>query len=247
MSTFSRFGLPILMYHKVSDSGPDGLTVTADMLELELAYLSEKGYETISFLDLRESVETGKELPKRPVIITFDDAYENFRTHALPILKKFRMKTALFVPVAFMGKTNLWDQGSEKILSADELKRIEDDGLIELGIHGFLHRSYAELAPEDMREDLENCFNTMEFHHIRISRVLAYPYGGYPKKDPELNLLMKKLFTEMQLWFAVRIGNRINPLPVKDNYELKRIDIKGTDSFRTFRTKLAHGRRNPFA
>jgi len=235
------------MYHKVSDSQPDGLTVTADMLELELAFLLEKGYETISFLDLKESIETGKKLPQRPVIITFDDAYENFRTHALPILKRLQLKATLFVPVAFLGKTNLWDHGSEKILTAEELKRIEDDGSIEIGIHSFLHRSYAELAPEDMKEDLENCFNTMEYHHIRTSRVLAYPYGGYPKKDPELKRMMKELFAEMQLWFAVRIGNRINPVPLKDKYEIKRIDIKGTDSFRTFRIKLSRGRKNPFA
>jgi len=235
------------MYHKVADSGADGLTVTADMLELELAFLSEKGYQTISFLDLKESIETGKVLPKRPVIITFDDAYVNFRTHALPILRKLQLKATLFVPVAFMGKTNIWDHGNEKILSAEELKWIEDDGSIEIGIHSFLHRSYSELAPEDMKEDLENCFNTMEFHHIRTSRVLAYPYGGYPKKDPELKGLMREVFREMQLWFAVRIGNRINPLPLKDMYEIKRIDIKGTDSFGTFRTKLAHGRKNPFA
>ncbi len=217
------------------------------MLELELAFLLEKGYETISFLDLKESIETGKKLPQRPVIITFDDAYENFRTHALPILKRLQLKATLFVPVAFLGKTNLWDHGSEKILTAEELKRIEDDGSIEIGIHSFLHRSYAELAPEDMKEDLENCFNTMEYHHIRTSRVLAYPYGGYPKKDPELKRMMKELFAEMQLWFAVRIGNRINPVPLKDKYEIKRIDIKGTDSFRTFRIKLSRGRKNPFA
>lgn len=247
MSIFSRSGLPILMYHKVAADGPDGLTVTTDMLELELAFLAEKGYETISFLDLKESDETGKKLPERPVILTFDDAYVNFRTHALPILKRLHLKATLFVPVAFMGKTNLWDQGSEKILSAEELKRIEDDGSIEIGIHSFLHRSYAGLAPEDMKEDLENCFNTMDFHHIRTSRVLAYPFGGYPKRDPELKGLMKALFAEMQLWFAVRIGNRINKLPVKERYEMKRIDIKGTDSFSTFRIKLACGRKNPFA
>ncbi len=247
MSTRKPGRLPILMYHKVLHDNPDGLTVTADMLELQLSFIAEKGYETISFVDLKESAETGKELPKRPVIITFDDAYENFLTHALPILKQFKMKATLFVPVAFMGKTNLWDQGNEKILSADELKRIQDDSLIEIGIHSFLHRSYAELAPEDMKEDLENCFNTLEFHHIRTSRVLAYPYGGYPKKDKELKRQMKELFDVMQLWFAVRIGNRINPLPVKDLYELKRIDCKGTDSFRAFRIKLARGRTNPFA
>jgi peptidoglycan/xylan/chitin deacetylase (PgdA/CDA1 family) len=235
------------MYHKVAGSMPDSLTTTADMLELELAYLAEKGYQTISFLDLKESVETGKNLPKKPVIITFDDAYVNFRTHALPVLQRLQLKATLFVPVAFMGKTNLWDHGNEKILSVEELKQIQDDGKIEIGIHSFLHRSYAEMAPEDMKEDLENCFNTLAFHHIRTSRVLAYPYGGYPKKDTELKDLMKELFKKMDLWFAVRIGNRINPIPLKDRYEIKRIDIRGTDSFRTFRTKLTHGRKHPFA
>lgn len=246
MRIFGRSGLPVLMYHKVKEHAPDGLTVTADMLELELAYLREKGYDPISFLDLKEAMDTGKSLPKHPVIITFDDAYENFRTHAWPILKRLKLKATLFVPVAFMGKTNIWDHGSDKILGAEELKRIEDDGSVEIGIHSFLHKSYADLAPEDMREDLDNCFNTMEFHHIRFSRVLAYPYGGFPKKDPELKRLMHEVFEEKQLWFAVRIGNRINPLPLKNKYEIKRIDVKGTDSFRTFRTKLAHGRKHPF-
>ncbi|MFH1297880.1 MAG: polysaccharide deacetylase family protein [Bacteroidota bacterium] len=239
--------MPILLYHKVADDRQDGLTVTTAKLEDELSFLVEKGYETISFLDLKESIETAKKLPKQPVIITFDDAYENFLTHALPVLHRLKMKATLFVPVAFLGKTNLWDRGIEKILTAEQVKRIQENKSIEIGIHSFLHRSYAELAPEDMKEDLKNCFNTLEFHHILTSRVLAYPFGGYPKKDPELNRQMKEIFTAMQLWFAVRIGNRINPLPVKDRYELKRIDIKGTDSFRTFRIKLTRGRKNPFA
>jgi len=247
MSNRTPKTLRILMYHKVSDSPPDGLNLSPAQFEEQVAWLDEKGYQTSSFMDLKESIETGKDLPRRPVIITFDDAYENFLIHALPVLKKYKMNVTLFVPVAFLGKTNLWDRGSEKILSAEQLKQIQNDRSVEIGIHSFLHRSYAELAPEDMKEDLENCFNTLDFHHIRTSRVLAYPYGGYPKKDPELKGRMKELFTTMQLWFAVRIGNRINRLPVKDRYELKRIDIKGTDSFRTFRIKLARGRINPFA
>ena len=239
--------LPILIYHKISDGLADGLTVPKDELERQLERIEEKGYETISFLDLKESLETGKPLPEKPLILTFDDAYESFMTHAQPLLTRFNMKSTLFVPVAFMGKTNIWDRGSDPILTADQLKQILDDGSVEIGIHSFLHRNYGELAIEDMKEDLQNCFNTMEFHKIRTSRVLAYPYGGYPKKDPELKREMKELFATMQLWFAVRIGNRINPLPLKDRYEVKRIDIKGTDSFKSFKTKLARGRKNPFA
>ncbi|MFH1161301.1 MAG: polysaccharide deacetylase family protein [bacterium] len=240
-------GLRILLYHKVSADQPDGLTVPAGNLEMQLAWIADKGYTTISFEELKESTETGKQLPGRPVILTFDDAYASFYTHAWPLLKQYRVKATLFVPVAYIGKTNIWDRGNDPILSADQLKQLLHQGGIEIGIHSFLHRSYAELAVEDMREDLENCFRTLEFHSIRTVRVLAYPYGGYPKKDPELKQEMKELFEATHLWFAVRIGNRVNPLPVRDRYELKRIDIKGTDSFRTFKTKLALGRKNPFA
>jgi len=242
-----RKRLPILMYHQVSTDRANGLTIPADSLEMQLAWIAEKGYSTISFRELLDSGETGQSLPARPVILTFDDAYADFYSHAWPLLKRARMKATLFVPVAFIGKTNLWDQGKEPILSADQLKELYRQGDIEFGIHSFLHRSYASLAPEDMKEDLDNCFQTLEFHGIRAARVLAYPYGGYPRKDPELNRDMKALFRSIDLWYAVRIGNRINPLPVRDRYEMKRIDIRGTDSFLTFKIKLARGFINPFA
>ncbi len=38
-------GLPVLMYHKIIEKGADGLTVTADQLDLQLMYLKEKGYQ----------------------------------------------------------------------------------------------------------------------------------------------------------------------------------------------------------
>jgi len=240
-------GLRILMYHKVSPDQTDDLTITTDNLDMQLAWITEKRYTPVSFLDLKEWIETGKTLPDRPVILTFDDAYESFYTYAWPLLNQYHMKATVFVPVAYIGKTNIWDQGTDTLLSVDQLKQLNYHGNIETGIHSFLHRSYAELAIEDMKEDLESCFRTMEFHSIPTIRVLAYPYGGYPKDDPGLKQEMKELFQTSQLWFAVRIGNRVNPLPVRDRYELKRIDIKGTDSFLTFKIKLALGRKNPFA
>jgi len=60
-------------------------------------------------------------------------------------------------------------------------------------------------------------------------------------------MLMKELFRDYKLIFAVRIGNRINSLPIRDPYELKRIDIKGTDSLFTFKIKLKKGRTKLFS
>jgi hypothetical protein len=98
-----------------------------------------------------------------------------------------------------------------------------------------------------MEEDLNNCRQTLEFYGIPYVKALAYPYGGYPKRDPELKAQMISLFQKTGLDFALRIGNRINPWPIRLPYEINRIDIKGTDSFFTFRTKLTKGRAKLFA
>ncbi|MEI6899760.1 MAG: polysaccharide deacetylase family protein, partial [Bacteroidota bacterium] len=99
---------------------------------------------------------------------------------------------------------------------------------------------------EEMKNDLSSCFEGMEKLHLPYSKVLAYPYGGFPKKDPLLNGKMKVIFRDFGLLFALRIGNRINKLPLNDRYEMKRIDIKGTDGFTTFKTKLKKGRQKLF-
>ena len=58
---------------------------------------------------------------------------------------------------------------------------------------------------------------------------------------------MKEIFREKKLDFAVRIGNRINRFPFKDPYELNRIDIRGTDNFFAFKTKIRKGRMKLFS
>jgi peptidoglycan/xylan/chitin deacetylase (PgdA/CDA1 family) len=243
----ARGGLPILMYHKVATSQPDGLTVTADQFEMHLMYLKAKGYQPITFGQLRTLHHEAAPLPRKAVILTFDDAYRDFREMAVPLLRKYGFMATVFVPVAYIGKTNIWDHGHDPILTAEELKLLTNQGLSEVGLHSFLHRNYKDLAAADMEEDLQNCYNTLDYHAIPFVRVLAYPYGGFPKKDPALKNEMTAIFQKLNLDFAVRIGNRINPYPIRNPYELKRIDIKGTDSFLLFRIKLKKGRAKLFA
>jgi peptidoglycan/xylan/chitin deacetylase (PgdA/CDA1 family) len=240
-------GLPVLMYHKVTETTNDGLSVSVAKLRQQFEFIRRKGYQTLSFEELTDAVKTGKPLPKKPLILTFDDAYRDFAENAIPLLSSFNFKATVFIPVGFLGKTNSWDNGSDPILSAGELRELVNRGGIEFGLHSYLHRSYTELDPTGMENDLELCMQTLGSLGIPFVRVLAYPYGAYPKKDPWLREQMKEVFRIKRLQFALRIGNRINRWPLKDFYELKRIDIKGTDSFFTFKTKITKGRRKVFS
>jgi len=132
-------------------------------------------------------------------------------------------------------------------MSDADLKRLALNEDIEIGLHSFLHRSYGDLAPADMEDDMKNCRETLDFYGIPFTGVLAYPYGGYPRKDPVLKEQMISMFHSSGLDFALRIGNKINTWPIRRPFEIKRIDIKGTDSFFIFRTKLRKGRAELFA
>jgi len=243
----SRKGLPVLMYHNVTSGPCNGLNIPVEKLELQFMYLKEKGYRSLSLKQVSELMNNGGRLPKKSLVLTFDDAFVSIENLLLPLLERHDLCATVFVPVAFIGKSNLWDEGGIPLMTAGSLQKISRNPHIEISLHSFLHRSYNEMDLSDMREDLQNCRQTLEFYKIPFFSALAYPYGGYPRKDLKFKKEMFDMFREWGLEFAFRIGNRINPFPLRDRFEVQRIDIKGTDSFFIFKTKLKKGRAKVFA
>lgn len=229
-------GLAVLMYHKMATEHSDELTILTDQLEKQFEYLKKNSYTTLHFSDLL--VISG--IPAKSVILTFDDAYANLPELLFPLLLKYNFKASIFVPVSFIGKTNEWDQGSEPIMN-EEILRSLDRNIIETGLHGFKHINFRHHSEEDNHADIESMLLKMKESKIDFVPVLAYPYGGFPRKEPGIGNF-KQLLRENGIQFGLRIGNRINKWPLKDPFEINRIDIKGNDSFWVFRTKLKKGR-----
>jgi len=239
-------GLPILMYHKILQDKNDGLTVSTDKLEKHFQYLQKKGYTPISFKELQK-FQTGQlKLPKKPIILTFDDGYQNNYDFALPLLQKFNFKATIFLPVYYIGKVNEWDKEHDPIMNYDTIKKCSETGLIEFGLHSYKHQSYKDMTIEEMKNDLQQCITNLNKNNIDYVKVLAYPYGAFPKKNIVKKEKMKDIFKQTNITFALRIKNRINKLPITDVYETKRIDIKGTYSFFEFKTKVKKGRTKMF-
>ncbi|UCF00189.1 MAG: polysaccharide deacetylase family protein [Planctomycetota bacterium] len=86
---FDARDVPILMYHKIDEITPTTYWVSDDNLQDQLFLLRDLGYETVDYEDLYDHITDVAELPAKPVILTFDDAYQNTYTHALPIFQEF--------------------------------------------------------------------------------------------------------------------------------------------------------------
>lgn len=233
--------LPILMYHAVSNSdNSTGLTISKDKLEEQFAFLQAQNYKSFHFSEFN----TIKRLPKKAIVITFDDVYVNQLEFAYPLLEKYQLKATFFIPFNYVGGVDSWNSGSEKIMSVEQLKSL-DTTIVELGLHSYYHKRYNELTEHEIAKDLKECRKFIDSHQLTITNALAYPYGKYPREKTAKNTFFK-LLRNHQITYGVRIGNRINRFPFKNNYEIQRIDIKGEDSLLKFRLKLKFGKLKLF-
>ncbi len=99
--------IPVLMYHSIAIGATRKFrrfTVDPAEFAAHMDYLDIEGYHPLTAAELVAS-GSGRALPARPVVLTFDDAYDDFHSTALPILRKHGFRAALYVPTAYVGGT----------------------------------------------------------------------------------------------------------------------------------------------
>lgn len=102
-----RDRVPILMYHRIASVPGDRNALPVEKFEEQMRYLEENGFHSITMEELQAHFLHGKRLPKKPVVLTFDDGYEDNFSAALPILKNTAMWEMYFpLPIGSAGRTN---------------------------------------------------------------------------------------------------------------------------------------------
>jgi peptidoglycan/xylan/chitin deacetylase (PgdA/CDA1 family) len=230
------------MYHNITPNLDLslGLTLSVTKFEEQLNYLVKHRYTSYFVSEL----EKPSEISKKSVVLTFDDVTENQLLYALPLLIKYNIKATFFIPFSFIGKSDLWNIGTEKIMTITQLKSLDSE-IIELGHHSYFHRKYSTLSGEEIQDDFDRSFELIAQNDLKISPVLAYPYGNFPKKEPQKTEFFS-LLEKNNIKMAFRIGNRVNKFPFKNKLEINRIDIKGQDSLLSFKWKLRLGKLRLF-
>src|SRR5690606_37404428 len=94
--------IAVLMYHHVAEQG-GSLTVSAKQFESQVRGLSERGYRSLRAQEFAAFLE-GAPLPKKSVLITFDDGYLDNWVYAHPVLKRYGMSAVLFAITRFIGE-----------------------------------------------------------------------------------------------------------------------------------------------
>jgi peptidoglycan/xylan/chitin deacetylase (PgdA/CDA1 family) len=168
--------VPILMYHYVDDEPPpagpyaDNLTVRTKDFIAEMDYLVKGGYSTVSLADVYKAMAGEKELPAKPVVLTFDDGgVDNYQV-AFPILEQRGLSGTFFVITGSVGKEGQrdWDQLTEMAAKGMSIQS-----------HTVSHPDLRGVSASRLRSELVDSREAIAEAIGEPSYVLCYPSGAY--------------------------------------------------------------------
>jgi peptidoglycan/xylan/chitin deacetylase (PgdA/CDA1 family) len=147
---------------------------------LALSLLGYRSVEPEEYLKARLGAPA--RLPEKPVLITFDDAFESVLTRALPVLKRHGFSAAVFMVSSGFGKSAFWDgeaaDSPNRLLDAGGLKSLMDEGWT-IGSHGVSHGNFTRLSDAELAMEAARSKAGLEAALGSAVSWFAYPYGAY--------------------------------------------------------------------
>ena len=224
--------VPILTYHKIAPVNAKtlypGTFVPPNLFEKHLGFLARKGFETMRL----DAIFSGLE-PAKPIVLTFDDGFQDFEDAAAPILHRFGYGATVFLVSDFVGKTNEWDEniGDVKypLMSKESIVRLHEEGY-EFGSHS---KSHVRLSSHDavtQDSEIRGSKSDLETMLGFPIQTFCYPYGSYD--DNSLNSVRASGYQ-----FATTCDKGLND-GSEDPLRLKRIAIRNDTSLPVFIYKL---------
>jgi peptidoglycan/xylan/chitin deacetylase (PgdA/CDA1 family) len=168
--------VPVLCYHNLAPQSKGRMILAAKVFEEQMRYLKQHGYRVINVREFVEFISLKRQLPRRSVLLTFDDGYRSFMQYALPVLKELGFTATLFIYTDFVG-------AGANALSWADLKKLQQDGFdiqAHSKSHGDMLRAATESAAEyDRRLEAELAQPRALFQKNlgAAPEILAYPYG----------------------------------------------------------------------
>lgn len=232
-------GVPILMYHLVSDDAPASFrsyTVTPRQFASQVRTLSRLGFESITPDELLSWHQGGRRHPRRPVLITFDDGFRDCLRHAAPVLHGAGFGATMYVVAGLLGRTSRWLAGEGvdiPLVSAAEARDLEQAG-VHCQSHALTHARLASLETADVTRELRVSRSILEEALGHPVRHLAYPHGSFDGR------VQAEAAEAGYLSACSTLPSKA--IPLDDVLAMPRVKVDGRDGSGDFLSRLVIGK-----
>lgn len=178
-------GIPVFLWHSVGEGTSGDYDVPAEEFDRELAMIKAHGATVITLDQLFDARYQGGELPKKSVVLTFDDGLACLYRAAMPVLKKHKMVAEVFVVGAFTAEDEAHrvvhhdKHGAHPYLIWPELIEMNRSGVFKIQSHSMTHRKHTQLSEAEKYAELADSKRLLSQRLGVPINFYAYPYGGF--------------------------------------------------------------------
>lgn len=219
-------GATLLIYHRVGGGTTNELDMEVAAFERQLDLLAQ--HDVVSLDAALDRLDAGD--PRPSVVLTFDDGFDDVYANAWPLLRERQLPFTIYLATAYLGQTMRWEGATAKGspgrgLSWDQVRRMQDSGLLTLGSHTHHH-----VRPEHLTEaELDACSDAIFARCGVRPHHFTYPWGiPVPAMEDALRARFRSAST----------GEVGRNLPGQDLMRLNRVPVRRTDPEDFFRAKL---------
>jgi peptidoglycan/xylan/chitin deacetylase (PgdA/CDA1 family) len=214
------------------------LTVSTELFGRQMEYLSKKGYRSISLGDLVDfHLTPARRMPPRPVVITFDDGFQDNYLFAFPILRRLQFRATFFLTVDLIGTDRIledeWiekpDLSTDRMLSWQEVREMVEEGM-DFGSHTCSHANLLAVSKRRAEEEIVESHRKLEQKIGCPPFSFCYPYGAF---DEAVTAMVKAVGFKC----AVVTPNR--HIDKEECFSLFRAGVYGDNGLNTFKFKIS--------
>ncbi len=187
----------VVMYHHISEDTKkiNDYVITPTRLRSDFEYLKEHGYHTLTVRELYAIQKGERSLPKKSILLTFDDGQESFYTYAYPLLKEFGFSAVFSVIGCYAEQFSTHPDHTISYSHStwEQLKEMAGSGVVEFGNHSYqMHTSTAlrkGVAPAKgetkeqyksiLKADITSFENKFQEKVGFKPNIYTYPFGRY--------------------------------------------------------------------
>ncbi|MEV5379475.1 polysaccharide deacetylase [Streptosporangium nondiastaticum] len=227
--------VPILMYHAVAHTparATYGLSVSPHAFARQMRLLADRGFHPLTTEELAKAWRAGSGLPRKPVLITFDDGYEGVHRHALPTLVEHRFSATLFASTGWLRGAHETGGALDLMLSWGQVRELAASGM-EIGGHSHTHPQLDQLPDDQLWFEVLRCREILATELGRAPVSFAYPYGYSSRR-------VRRIVRAAGFGISLAVGNGLAARP-QGPYALERVTVRRSTGMAEFE-RLVEGR-----
>lgn len=130
--------LTILAYHRVVavgnehlfDSDLELVSATPEQFDEQIAFIKRE-FTPLTFAALLECIDSNRDLPENPALVTFDDGFADNYLYAFPILRRYGVPATIFLSTGYLDRQEpYWFEDVAHMILTTDSPLVLHDGLV---------------------------------------------------------------------------------------------------------------------